>query len=363
MENTRRFWLLVVIVMAVVSAGAQEAPETLSEQMLMDSEGLGEAFLRFDLELDHYDAQGYPESATGLLVLGEDREGPMVYAEGDPVPYLLYAQYVNQQRDGVFLARTGTIKDPLPSGEFTEIPFGYGAVKLNTVYVSIIESLLIPHFSDNQKEYIQFPLRDLYVGGGIGLTGVLGIVRYVHTEQWVGYGKVGYNPFGSLNPDSFLNRYIVPVHLGGGYRFPGAFPEFLGENVWTAGADLFMGFGDRDRDPATDAGIFVPGVFLDIERVRHDEAGRRRDYRTDPRPYNYRVNSLVFTAAAYLNLSALTTGASVIQPVFGLSYQYNVIGPQIPEHEFKQTEVLYVHDLYREDLQRQAERRDARAAQ
>jgi hypothetical protein len=349
MKHARTFWVVVLSVLAVLALHAQESPETLSEQMLMEAEGLGQDSLQLNLELDHYDGDGYPESAAGLLVLGEDPEGPMVFVEGDRVPYLLYAQYVNQQRDAVFLARTGTIKDPLPSGEFVEIPFGYGAVKLNTIHVSIIESLLIPHFSDNQKEYIQFPLRDFYVGGEIGLTGVLGVVRYVHLEQWVGYAKIGYNPFGGLSPDSFFNRFIVPMHLGAGYRFPGAFPEFLGENVWTAGADLFMGLGDRDNDPATVAGIFLPGVFLDIERVLYDEAGRRRDYRSDPRPYNYRVNSLVLRVSAYLNLGNLGTAGSVIQPVLGLSYQYNVVGPEIPEHEFKQTEVLYVHDLYRED--------------
>jgi hypothetical protein len=190
---------------------------------------------------------------------------------------------------------------------------------------------------------------------------VLAWLRYVHTERFVGYTAVGYNPFGSPNPASVLNRYRVPLHLGGGYRFPGAFPELLGENNWTVGADLMLGFGDPDGDPATESGVLVPGVFLDVERILFDETGLRRDYREDPRPYNYRVNALVLRAAAYLNVTNLGSD-SIVYPVFSLSYQVNVMGPQIPEHEFKETNVLYLNEIYREDLEEQARRREERAA-
>ena len=357
MKKRILWWIVMFSVCAVAMIPADDTGETLSEQMLLESEGLGEEALRFNLTVDHYTDMGFPESADGLLVLDKNELGPMVQTRHDSIPYLLFAQYVNQQRDAVFLARTGSISDPLPSGDVQEIPYGFGAVKFNTVYVSTVESLLVPHISDNQKTYVQFPLRDLYVGGGMGLTGILGMVRYVHQETWVGYAKAGYNPFRSPRADGFLNRFIVPLHVGAGYRFPGAFPELIGDNVWTVGAELFSGFGDRDGDPATPEGILAPGVFLDVERVLYDEAGRRRDFRSDPRPYNYQVNSLTLSAAAYLNLSG---AGSVIQPVFCLSYQYNILGPDIPEHEFKQTDVLFVHELYREDLQRQADRREAR---
>lgn len=331
----------------------------LTDRMLLDADVLGESAVRFGLEFTHYDSAGFPEDENGRIVLRRSPDGPVATLRGDPAPFLLYAQYANRQRDAVFLARTGTINDVLPNGLVRPIPFGYGAVKLNTVYVSTLEAIAIPHFSDNQKEYVDFPLSDFYIGASFGLTGVSAVARYVHTERWVAGGSIGVNPFGSVSASSVLNRYWVPVHLSGGYRFPGVFPEFLGENVWTLGSDLLLGFGDRDGDPATPAAVMLPGVFLDIERVLFDEAGLRRDYRTDPRPYNYRVNSVVFRIAAYLNLSNLGSG-NIIMPSFGVSYQYNIIGPRIPDHEFKETRVIYLHELYREDLERQVERRDAR---
>jgi hypothetical protein len=364
----KRIWMIVML--ALLGGGfaaAEDTPEggaaTLSEEMLLAADAVtgaaGEENLLFNLGIDHYDENGYPEDELGRLSLTPDDEGPMVFVEGDRVPYLLYAQYVNRQRDAVFLARTGTISDVLPNGDAYEIPYGYGAVKFNSVYVSILESLLVPHFSDNQKDYQQFPLRDVYVGGSFGLTGLTGVARYVHREQFVAEAAAGWNPFGSFNASSIINRYAVPVHLGGGYRFPGLFTEFLGENMWTAGIDLFTGLGDRDNDPAT--GLFLlPGAFLDIERVLYDEEGRRRDFRTDPRPYNYRVNSLSLRVAAYLDFGALGTGGFVV-PVVALRYLYNIVGPDIPKHPFKETEVLYVNEVYREDLERQAERREERA--
>ncbi len=355
-------WAAAVLFSAawVLVPGLLQAEETISERMLLEAASLGTDALRFGTSFSHHDDHGYPENADGLLVLRESPDGPLVTMRGDRDPYLVYAQYANRQRDAVMLARTSSVRDVLPSGETVDVPYGYGAIRFNTVYVSIVESLLVPHFSDNQKEHVEFPLTDLYIGGSFGLTGILGSVRYVHTEQYVGYLAAGYNPFRSDNPASVLNRYTVPVHLGGGYRFPGIFPEFLGENNWTVGVDLMLGFGRRGADPAT-SGVLVPGAFIDVERVLFDERGLRRDYRTDPRPYNYRVNALVFRAAAYLNVTNL--GADdLFFPVFSLSYQYNVIGPRIPQHDFKETQVLYVDDAYREDLRRQAERRDERSS-
>lgn len=358
MTNSSRILAIAVLCCATVAVSAQE---DLSDEMLLEAESVvgkaGEANLVLNGDLDHYDDNGYPEDERGLLLLAEGRDGPLVYTERDQSPYLLYAQYENRQRDSVFLARTGTISDVLPSGAVREIPYGYGAVKFNTVYVSILESLLVLHFSDNQKTYVEFPLRDLYVGAGFGLTGLTALVRYVYLERFVGEAQVGFNPFGSFNTGSILNRYAIPIHLGGGYRFPGAFPELLGENVWTIGADILAGVGDRDRDPATGA-VLLPGAYLDIERVLYDEEGRQRDYREDPRPYNYHVNSLSLRAGAYLNFSG--TGRLIV-PEVALRFQYNVIGPEIPEHSFKETNVLYVNEVYREDLQRQAERREQRA--
>ena len=357
----RSQWAAVALSAAwFLVSGALQAGETISQRMLLEAASLGTEALRFGTSFSHHDEDGYPENPDGLLVLRESPDGPLVTMRGDPDPYLLYAQYANRQRDAVMLARTGTVRDVLPDGQTVDIPYGYGAVRFNTVYVSIVESLLVPHFSDNQKEHVEFPLTDFYIGGSFGLTGILGSVRYVHTEQYVAYIAAGYNPFRGRSPNSVLSQYTVPVHLGGGYRFPGIFPEFLGENNWTLGTDLMLGIGRRGADPV-EPGVIVPGAFIDIERVLFDERGLRRDYRTDARPYNYRVNALVFRAAAYLNVTNLGAG-DLFFPVFSLSYQYNVIGPRIPRHDFKETRVLYVDETYREDLRRQAERRDERSS-
>jgi hypothetical protein len=80
---------------------------------------------------------------------------------GDPEAFLLYAQFANRQRDGVFLARNGTILEPGADGSLQEIPRGQGALKTNEVYISQVEGLFLPHLSDNVKAYRLFPLRDL----------------------------------------------------------------------------------------------------------------------------------------------------------------------------------------------------------
>lgn len=356
------FWFAAAAGTAQEAGDEDRTAADLAEEMLLAADSVlgeaGEANLLFDGEVAHYDDNGYPEDEDGLLVMQLDPDGPIVYVEDDRIPYLLYAQYENRQRDAVFLARTGTISDVLPTGEEREIPYGYGAVKFNTVYVSILEGLLVPHFSDNQKTYVDFPLRDLYVGGSFGLTGITAVARYVHLEQFVAEAQIGFNPFGSFNASSVMNRYWIPIHIGGGYRFPGVFPELLGENVWTVGADLLLGLGDRDNDPTSR--VILPGAYLDIERVLYDEEGRRRDYREDPRPYNYTVNSLSLRAGVYFNFAGIASGTFIV-PEIALRYQYSIIGPKIPEHEFKETNVLYVNEIYRDDLERQAERRRARA--
>jgi hypothetical protein len=285
----------------------------------------------------------------------------MVYLRDEDLGFLLYAQYVNQQRDAVFLARTGTIVDTLPDGSGHPIPFGYGAVKLNRAYVSVVEALLKPHISDNQKEYLPFPLRDVYAGAFVGIDGVSVGARYVLRETYTAHLQLGINPFGSAVAGSILNTYWVPIHIGAGYRFPGLFPEFLGQNLWTVGGDLYAGLGDRDGDPATAPGFVLPGAFLDVERLLYDEHAVEVDFRSDPRPHNYRVNALSLRLGLYLDFPALVNGGGFLKALLSFGYQFNISGPQIPEHEFKETKVLFVHDLYREDLERQRQRRAARA--
>lgn len=359
----RTIAVATILVLASASLGALD-DETIPTELLLDAEATqagGEELVSIGGEVSHYDLDGFPEDDAGQLVLAAHQEGPMVYLRGEDLGFLLYAQYVNQQRDAVFLARTGTIIDTLPDGSGHPIPFGYGAVKLNRVYVSVVEALLKPHISDNQKEYRAFPIEDLYAGAFVGIDGVGLAARYVLREMYTAHLQIGINPFGSAVAGSILNTYWVPIHLGAGYRFPGLFPEFLGQNLWTVGADLYAGLGDRDGDPATAPGFVLPGAFLDVERLLYDEHAVQVDFRTDPRPHNYRVNALNLRLGLYLDFPALVNGGGFLKALLSFGYQFTVLGPRIPEHEFKETKVLYVHDLYREDLERQRQRRAARA--
>ena len=54
----------------------------------------------------HYTENGYPEAEDGSLVIRMSSGEPRIHLRDEIKPYLLYAQYQNQQRDGVFLART-----------------------------------------------------------------------------------------------------------------------------------------------------------------------------------------------------------------------------------------------------------------
>ena len=62
-----------------------------------------------------------------------------------------------------------------------------------------------------------------------------------------------------------------------------------------------------------------------------------------------------------LDFPTLVNGGGFLKALLSFGYQLNILGPQIPEHEFTETKVLFVHDLYREDLERQRQRRAARA--
>jgi hypothetical protein len=73
------------------------------------------------------------------------------------------------------------------------------------------------------------------------------------------------------------------------------------------------------------------------------------------------VNALSLRLGLYLDFPALVNGGGFLKALLSFGYQFNILGPQIPEHEFKETKVLFVHDLYREDLERQRQRRAARA--
>ena len=333
--NARFFaGIAIVLLVSPLFAQSSQVPDiSIADRMLQAVEPGDASRLPVGEPVDHYDGDGFPETARGELALEAGPDGPRLFMEGDPDPYLLYAQYENLQRDAVFLARTGPVNDILPNGDAFVIPYGYGALKQNAVRISIVEALLFPHVSDNQKRYTQFPIHDLYAGVGFGLSGLTAGLRLVLTETWVAGLRAGFSAAGGAT----YGKFTVPVHVSGGFRFPAPLRlPFSGSN-WTAGVDLLVGLGDGDEDPATPSAIFLPGAFLDVEHVLYDEWGARRDFRNDPRPYNYTAHAIVLRGGAYVD--GANAGRGLILPFFEIRYEISVLGPAIPEHEFKQTDL------------------------
>jgi hypothetical protein len=316
----------------------------------------GEA-LNFDYPIDHYDL-GYPESRDGKLVLRPSPDGPVVPLS-EAGTGLLYAQFVNEQRDAVYLARTGDFSDTLPDGREVLIPFGFGALKLNEVFVSLVEGEKIPHFSDNGKKYTLFPLQDFYLGSSLGLSGLTFNFRYVLKERYTGHLALGVNALGPLFQKGVYGSYIVPFHVGGGYRFPGILPDLIGPNNITLGMDLLTGFGDRDQREESPAFFCLPGIFLDFERLFFRGVPDRQDFRQKSEPYNYGVNALFVRLGMYLNTSGGDySGLFLFDLSFG--FLFNIKGPAIPAHKFKETKPVYMHRLYIEDLEQQKKRSETR---
>ncbi len=352
---------------AGLSAREPPAPEPAVEipQDLQPPEG--NAPVGVGAALDRYDGHGYPQDASGLLAVSRDPEGYLVTLRDDPYPWLLYAQFVNRQRDAVLLAREEDLHDVLPSGEPVAIPYGSGALKTNALYVSVVEGQLLPHFSDNRKEYEYFPLEDWYLAAAVGFSGLTAGFQYVRSERWVGYGMIGMSLLGAFRAPLFapFNHYAMPLHLGGGRRFPGLLEHLIGDNHWTVGGDLLLGLGDLDLDPQTPGAVWMPGVFFEVEKSR--PAPRRPpggasgpvDYREDPRPYNYLLQALYLRLALHLN-PRNAAEAGLLKLNLSVGYRTSIAGPRIPARPFKETAVVYIHDDYRRQILQQRERRSER---
>ncbi len=352
-------------------AGAQEPLLEIPEDLRPEGPNLPrlpEQAVGEPCAADHYDSKGFPEDPRGLLAACRQDGEFLVYMRAEADPFLLYAQFANRQRDAVFLARNGAIFDPLPDGSIREIPRGQGALKTNETYISLVEGLLLPHVSDNQKAYRLFPLWDLYLGASLGMTGLLAEARYVHGERYFAYAAAGVNLFGGAQAPSLapLTYFALPLHLGAGVQLPFLSSILPGDNHWSAGADLLLGFGDTDRDPATPAVVWLPGVFLELEKrdlfgwgSRWAGFRPRGDFREDPRPDNYHLRTLFARLGLYADLQNGGHGG-YLKLDAALGFRYNLLGPRIPEHEFKETRVIYLNDEYRSEVLRQRERRRAR---
>lgn len=349
---------------ADLAGHAFEIPEDLSPEA-------GNLPLMPDVPADalRYDDDGFPESPRGLLAVGTDPAGYSVAMRGVEFPFLLYAQFANRQRDGVFLARDGVQQDPLPDGSLYNVPYGYGALKTTTAYISVLEGIVLPHVSDNQKSYRQFPLRDVYLGASLGVTGLLAEARYVEREFLLGYARAGWNYLGGVGGTALapLNYTGLSVHLGAGVEFSGLLENLIGQNHWSVGADVRLGLAAADADAGTPSVVWMPGVFFELEKRdlfgwgdRWAGFGPQGDYHDDPRPQNYHVRALFSRVAVYVDVqNGPTTGRWIaVDVAFG--FRYNVVGPRIPEHPFKETRVVYLSEEYLQQILRQRELREQR---
>ena len=220
----------------------------------------------------------------------------------------------------------------------------------------------MPHISDSRKEYEYFPLVDWYLGATVGFDGLAAAVQYVHAEKWVAYGSIGLNLLGAAGLGVYapFTWYVVPLHVGGGMRFPGLLEHLIGDNHWTVGGDLLLGLGDLDLDSGTPAVVWMPGVFFELEKSRPLRALRQaEEYREDARPWNYGLEALFLRLGMYLDLqNGLWSSPLKLNLTFG--WRTAISGPRIPDHPFKETRVIYIHDEYRRDIERQRERREER---
>lgn len=291
----------------------------------------------------HYDANGYPESSAGLLIVELDpTAGPITLVMGQK-PHYLEAQFATVQRDGVWLARKGPIVDVLPNGGSYEIPYGYGAVKRSLSAVTLVEAQVQPHVSDNQKSYEVFPLSDWYLGATLSLVGLRADLRYVAKERYVGFAQAGVNVAGLAGAkfNRTYGAFAVPVVVGGGIRYPSLL-SVVGSN-WTTGAEVILGLGSVDKDLDTADAIALPGLFHEVEWT-FDRQVEVTDYRTDPRPYNYGVHSLYAKIGAYPDFLGGATKSLLFDLHIG--YRYNFKGPDIPHHPFKETRTTYASERY-----------------
>jgi hypothetical protein len=163
-----------------------------------------------------------------------------------------------------------------------------------------------------------------------------------------------------------FNYYALTLRLGGGVQFPGLLETLIGDNHWSVGGDLLLGFGNADRNPDTPAVVWVPGVYFELEKRnlfgwgdRWVGFGERGDFREDPRPLNYHVRALYLRIGYYLDLqNGRDSGYSKLDMALG--FRYNLAGPKIPPHRFKETGVIYLSDEYREQLLGQRRERELR---
>ncbi|MCK6545991.1 hypothetical protein L6R52_08985 [Myxococcota bacterium] len=335
----------LLAVLAPRAALAADTSTAAAELPAIDAPVGAATLVGVGLTVDHHDADGYPESATGLLVTAVDAEaGPIVILKGDR-PHYVEAQFSNVQRDAVLFARRGVRTDQRPDGSAFEIAHGFGALKRTESVVTLVEARIVPHFSDNQKSYELFPLTDLYAGAALAVTGPKVDVRYVHTERWVAYAQAGLNllAVAGARVNATFGATTLAWNVGAGWRYTPPF-TFLGTN-WTTGVDVSIGAGDADEDPSTNAFILMPGIAHELEWAA-DREFAKDDHRTDARPSDWGQQSFFGKVGVYLDPFSGTGGSGGVLVDFAIGWRFNFIGPTIPPHPFKETKVTFASDRY-----------------
>ena len=111
----------------------------------------------------------------------------------------------------------------------------------------------------------------------------------------------------------------------------------------------------------------MPGVFFDLEKRdlfgwgdRWAGFGPQGDYHDDPRPENYHVRALFVRVGVFVDVQNGSDTGNWIQVDAAVGFRYNVVGPHIPEHRFKETRVVYLSEEYRQQILRQRELRAKR---
>ena len=113
-----RDWFQMSFLLFLFTYGSARAEDSAVSKSKLPVEellsGAGDVHKLRPEQRHHYDDLGYPETKEGALALRIKNGEPVVYMRVEPEPYLLYAQYKNQQRDAVFLARSSAHSDTMP---------------------------------------------------------------------------------------------------------------------------------------------------------------------------------------------------------------------------------------------------------
>jgi hypothetical protein len=274
----------------------------------------------------------WAEDSEGKLITGDDGErGRVTIVDGKVYP--LRSQYLNRQRDAVILARWEAVLDNRPDGRAQRIERGMGVVRFNALTVSMVDSIDEPHFSNNQKEYESFVLRDLMMGASFGVPASGVSLDWVYRDTWLAAASFGYNlayAFGA-GEDALYGGFPVMIGAGVGARMPAPvqFPV-LGRHYWGA-VFLVNGAIGGERQGSR----LLPALAVELTKAVYADPEQPRE---GALPWNYPLSEWVLRMGAVFDGSGSGRGAGLF---FSIGYRFQIIGPSVPGHVSKETVALY----------------------